>query len=216
MAGFIDSREIFDTIFKFEVMKYPILFLFLFFSIQVLSQTERNNEWRLSYLAGFSYGQPSASGVLTEADFPDLISGADLKMIFPSKKRNMNWLLGSMFVSDHDSYSSFASSTARSASYGGGIYFGPELFTRFSVFQFSTYISGGLFSFHNDMLEVVDNSEKFNLNSNFTAQGVKSGINLQQDLKYVTLNLGYQAFATASQNSTMLRIGPELGLGLKQ
>lgn len=198
----------------YNFLKHLIIILLLLLTIDAVSQVDKKNEFRLSYLAGFSVFEPSLSRAVINATPTRLINGGDIKFILPSRNNNFNWLLGSMFVVGRDGYSPSSSNVETATTYGGGIYFGPEINTKKSLIQFSSYISVGIFSFHDDILETRDTEITHYTSSNFTAPGVKSGLSIKLNVKILSLNLGYHAFATASQNSSILRHGPEIGIGI--
>ena len=202
-------------------MKNLNVFLALFFLIVVKGYNQENNsnpELRLSFITG---NLASISQTFELAKFgasrTSLISGYDLKMIIPTKRENLQWLLGTFFQEGQDGSIalSYPSQHDESKTLGGAIYFGPQLSTNLKYVNFSAYISAGIFSFSDEVTVAKDYEIIYHSGSHFTAPGIKSGLALSFCYKRLSLTGGYQISMTSAQNSTIAYQGIEFGVGVK-
>lgn len=161
----------------------------------------------MSYITGVPGSTARTGEMIQNSVFPtSLISGFDLKMIFPSRRENIQWLLGSFYQDGEDSNTNALVSA---------IYFGPQLSTKFRYVNFSAYISAGIFNVSDEITVKSYDETIFNSVSNYTSVGTKSGLNLSFCYKSLTLAVGYQIFMTSSKNAAFAYHGIELGLGVK-
>ncbi len=202
-------------------MKKLNVFLVLFFLILTKGYTQENSskpELRLSYITGVvgPVGR-NLEMIKFSADPTSLISGFDLKMIFPTKRENLHWLLGTFFQDGEDNggYYSSSQSSSNNNTLAGAIYLGPQISTSFKYVNFLAYISGGIFSISDGTTVITQNEILFNSVSHYTAAGTKSGLGLSFRYKSISLTGGYQIFMTSAKNSTLAYQGIEIGIGVK-
>lgn len=191
-------------------MKRLNVFLILFFLILTNGYTQENSstpEIRLSYIAG-SLGSVSQTYAMTKfgASQTSFLSGYDLKMVFPTRRENIQWLLGTF-------YQDGAEGTNNTLV--GSLYFGPQLSTHFKYVNFLTYISAGLFYVSDESLVLNQNTIVYNSISKYTAPGTKSGLGVSFSYKRLKLTGGYQLFITSGNNHTVAYHGVEVGVGVE-
>lgn len=137
------------------------------------------------------------------------LGGIDMKILFNTNIRNISFMTGSTMLIGGNLPNG-------SSTYGGGCYFGPYLSVGSKWIKPWAYIGLGVFSFHDDIMDANSaGSINYYQESNFTSLGTKSALGFSIVVKSLSLNLGYQFFATASDKTTLLHHGYEAGLGIK-
>lgn len=184
-----------------------LVLFFLFITKGYTQETCQKPELRLSFINGIA-GPIEQTIELTKfgASRTSLISGYDLKMIIPTKRENLQWLLGTFYQDGEES---------SSKTLVGALYFGPQLSTHFKYVNFLAYISAGIFNVSDEIFVKEQNNVLYNSVSNYTAPGTKSGLGLSFCYKGISLNAGYQIFITSAKNSTIAYHGIEFGIGVK-
>lgn len=203
-------------------MKKIAFFYFLFLSYSVSSQNFISEENRSSEIRGSLMFSTSLAGYVGASQPTYLLTGFDVKTVVNSKKKqNLSFLIGAFFqkgsnngASSYDNYQVLVYASS-SSTYGGGIYFGPQISTHYKYINLSAYIAGGVFSFHDEILEVKNKIILYQKDSDFTSLGTKAGVNISFVYKWISLTGGYQIFVTAGDQSTLLYHGIEVGLGVK-
>ncbi len=192
-------------------MKLCVLMLFLSVSANLFCQTkDKNIKFIASYAMSNALQVPSVNDVELYPEPTWMLGGIDLKMLLDTKLRHTQFMIGSTYLSGQNEPN-------ESSTYGGGFYVGPYISSGGKWIQFSAYLGVGVFSFHDDILQWDSNQKLllYSKESNFTALGSKSGCGLVFNIKNVSLNIGYQIFATASEKSAIVQHGFEAGLGIR-
>lgn len=208
--------------------KTVFFFFFLFLSYSVSSQNSisednRSSEIRVSLMLSTSLANLEEAHLYGNADQTYLLTGFDVKIIVNSKKKkNISFLMGAFFQkgsnissSQYDNINNVLIYTNSSSTYGGGIYFGPQVSTHYKYINLRAYLAGGVFSFHDEIISVKNRIGLYQNRSDFTSLGTKAGVNISFVYKWISLTGGYQVFVTAGDQSTLLYHGIEVGLGLK-
>lgn len=208
-------------------MKKIVFFYLLFLSYSVSAQNSISEEDRTSELRGSLMFSTSLAALEEAYNYGNteptyLLSGFDVKTIVNSKKKqNLSFLMGAFFQKGSNSGSTSYDinhvlvNASSSSTYGGGIYFGPQVSTHYKYINLTAYIAGGVFSFHDEILEVENKIILYQKYSDFTSPGTKAGVNISFLYKWISLTGGYQIFVTAGDQSTLLYHGIEVGLGVK-
>ncbi len=207
-------------------MKKLIPLILLLISATLTAQTVKEVPKYQSKIQGNFLLSYSLRTSIESTDFYDqtpssFMGGFELQMQFPSKHPHLAWRSGAMFqkgadlgTGSTDSYGNIFSS-GNTSTYGGGIYFGPGFSTDYKYVNVSSYIAGGVFSFHDEMFKAENGVILYSHDANFTAPGSKAGFSMDFSYKAVALSIGYQVFVTAGQESTLLYHGFEGGLGIR-
>ena len=188
-------------------IKVLAVLFFLFLTNAYSQENVSKPEIRLSYIVGSlgSVGQTYES-IKYGASHTSVISGYDLKMIFPTKRANLQWLLGTFYQDGEE---------LESNTLVGALYFGPQLSTSFKYVNFTAYISGGVFCVSDEVMVRPQNPIEYYSLSNYAAPGTKSGLGLRFSYKKVNLAGGYQIFMAAANKSAVTYHGLEFGIGMR-
>jgi hypothetical protein len=188
-------------------LKAFILFFLLSFSVFTYCQKNDGVNFLFNISRSAALGSPSNS-----FQYPDptyALGGIDMKLLFNTKINHVSFMTGStLLIGGNEPHGS--------ATYGGGCYFGPYLSVGNKWIRPWAYVGLGLFSFHDDILEgdgfggIKDYQQ-----SNFTSFGTKSALGFSIVVKSLSLNLGYQFFATAADKAAIVQHGYEAGIGIR-
>ena len=209
-------------------MKKIICFIYLLlFSLGVSAQEENVNQnyksdLRVSMMLSVPLGNINSHRYHNTSGPTGLLSGFDVKTIFNSKtNESLSFILGTFFQKgankgsasydiDHILYSKRSTD-----SYCGAIYFGPQLSSQWKYVNLSGYITGGIFSVYENLLEVDNRVTLYDTTVELNSPGIKAGFNLSFTYNRFSLAGGYQMFFTSGNGNSFLYNGIEAGLGVK-
>ncbi len=192
-------------------VKLSVLMLLLSVSANLFCQkNDKNIRFMASYAMSNALQVPSVNDVELYPEPTWMLGGIDLKILLDTKLPQAQFMIGSTYLSGQNTPN-------ESSTYGGGFYVGPYISSADKWIQFSAYLGVGVFSFHDDIIQWNSNQKLllYSKESNFTALGSKSGCGLVFNIKNISLNVGYQIFATASKKTAIVQHGFEAGFGIQ-